>query len=338
VISIKKFLTSNTEDQTLLDVILVLIQGIGEHAVAGNLNDIERFRESIKEIALALAGDISPADLLVRAGAVLQCLEDHNSRAIRHQNLQTAELQTIVRMLTYTVGAISASGHANLNRLGEIEKQIAVASELDDIRGIKLKLAGCLADIRKEAQRQRQETGQTLEQLNQSLDQARLHSAGAPQGQPADPINSLPPRAEAEAALAEAGIAGSSAYAAVMALDRLQVLNQRFGEAVADEILVEFTRMVRKQLTPGDRLFRWGPHAFLALLPRPSTIERVRVEIGRIMESKLEHTIEMPSRSVMVPIVARWTLLPMMAAPRLIYQQIDAFISGSAQRDRTRLE
>ena len=91
--------------------------------------------------------------------------------------------------------------------------------------------------------------------------------------------------------------------------------------------------MVQKQLATDDRLFRWGGPALLALLPRTDNIEIVRSEVGRIMATRLEHTIETPSRSMLVPIAARWTLFPMMAAPRLMFQKIDAFAAMPASRD-----
>jgi GGDEF domain-containing protein len=99
----------------------------------------------------------------------------------------------------------------------------------------------------------------------------------------------------------------------------------RFGQEAGDEILVKFVHTVRDKLQTGDRLFRWSGPTFLALLPRSDGLERTRGEIGRLMEARLEHTIQTPSRSMMVPVTARWTVFPMMAAPRLFYQRIDNF-------------
>jgi GGDEF domain-containing protein len=335
VISIKKFLALDTEaDQTLMHVVRILIQGIGEHAIEGDAGEYARFRNSIQEISDALVDGISPAELLVHAGSVLNALDDYNGRTAAHQHLQTGELQHMVKMLTSTVKAVTAASNANASILCDIENRIVTISEIDDVRIIKAKLSDCLTEIRNEAERQQKETGDTIEQLNYELTQVRKRAET--QLLPADGqdlITGLPLRSQAEAALAESGRSGAQAFAAILVLDRLQLLNQRFGREAGDEILVAFTKMVAKQLTPEDRLFRWGGPALLALLRRPKGIESVRSEVARIMATRLDHTIQTPSRSVLIPIAARWTLFPMMAAPRLIYQKIDAFAAKPVARE-----
>jgi GGDEF domain-containing protein len=338
VISIKKFLSQNNDeandedraDPALMHVVRGLVQGIGEHAVAGDPEDCARFRESIRVVSEDLAGEISSADLLVHTGSVLKALEGHNRRTARHQRLQTAELQHMVQMLTSAVGAVSALSEANIGRLNEIEKQVASASELGDVRVIKAKLSDCLCDIQKEAERQRKETGDTIVKLSLGLNHARKQAAEIAAR---DPVTGLPRRPEAEGALAEAVRMETNAFAAVLVLDRLQILNNRFGREVGDEILVAFTRHVQKLLTPEDQLFRWSGTALLAFLPRESGIERVRGEVGRMMETRLEHTIQTPSRSILLPVAARWSLFSMITATRLMYQKIDTFAALPVARD-----
>jgi len=115
----------------------------------------------------------------------------------------------------------------------------------------------------------------------------------------------------------------------MMVIDRMQILNLRYGRDVGDQILFEFAAMTQQLLTVEDRLFRWGGPALLAIMRRPgASIGSVRSEVGRIMQTKLEHMIQTPSRSVMIPITARWSLFPVMAAPRLMYQKLDSFAAS----------
>jgi len=331
VISIKKFLSLDTEsEQTLTHVMRILVEGIGQHAAAGDAEDCARFRETVREFLDGLVDGISRAELLVRAGSVLNGFEDYNHRTIKHQRLRTEELQNMVKMLASTVKVVSAASNSNVGILGDIEARITMVSQLDDVRIIKAKLSDCLIDIRKEAERQQKETGEIIEQLNHELNHTRNHPADPHTGEGRDVITGLPLRPEAEVALAQLGKAGIRAYVAVLVVDRLPALSRRFGREASDEVLITFTRMIAKQLLPEDRLFRWAGPAFLALLPRNNSLEIVRNEVGRIMAARLEHTIQTPSRSIMVPIAARWILIPMMAAQRLICQKIDAFTATPA--------
>lgn len=334
MISIKKFLSSDSEaERALLHVVRILIQGMGEHAIPGEAGDNARFRESVRKTSDALLGEITPEDLLVHAGAVVKELEDYNRRTARQHSLHSTELQHMVKMLTNTVAAVSAAGDANLNRLCEIEKRVASASQLDDVRTIKSRLSDCLADIRNEAERQRKRHQTTVDELNQGLEEARKRTPGAVDAPAQDAVTGLPLRTAAEIALADASQAGTSAFAAVLVLDRLQALNLRFGREIGDEVFSEFAGMIRKSLSFGDQLFRWSGPALLALLPRPNSIERVRKEVAQILDTKQEHTIETPSRSILIPIGARWAVFPMMAAPRLIYKRIDTFAAVLAARE-----
>jgi GGDEF domain-containing protein len=326
VISIKKFLSSDSEAvRPLMHVVRTLIQGIGEHATAGEAVDVALFRESIREISRAITDEVGPEDLIAHANSALHALGEHNLRTSRQQALHSTELQNMVKMLTSAVRAISAAGNANISRLSEIENRIAYASRLDDVRLIRTQLSDCLADIRHEAERQRRNQQSTIEHLSQGLSECRLQSPNAVENPAQDAVTRLPVRQAAEQALVDASQEGAPAFAAVLVLDRLQALNLKFSREVGDEVLAEFARAIEQKLPYPDQLFRWGGPSLLALLHRRTTIESVRAEVGRILDTKLEHNIQTPSRSIMIPIAPRWAVFPMMAAPRLLYKRIDTF-------------
>jgi diguanylate cyclase (GGDEF)-like protein len=334
VISIKKFLSSDSEAaRAFLQVVQTLIDGMGEKTTTGEAADVALFRESIRSISRALTDEAGPEDLMEHANSALRALGEHSVRVSRQQALHSAELQNMVKMLTSAVAVISAAGEVNIGRLSEIENHIAYASQLDDVRVIKNKLSGCLNDIRNESERQRRNQQTTIEHLSRGLSECRQGAPAAVEKPSQDTVTRLPVRSAAEQALADAGQEDAPAFAAVLVLDRLQALNLKYGREVGDEVLGEFARTVEKKLPYGDQLFRWGGPSLLAVLHRRTTVERVRSEIALIIEAKLEHNIKTPSRSIMIPIGARWAVFPMMAAPRLLYKRIDTFSAVISGRD-----
>jgi diguanylate cyclase (GGDEF)-like protein len=326
LISIKKLLSNETSaDSALIKVVRILLQGIGQYALKSDVAECIPFHESINSLSDALGGGekIHPDDLLVRTGTILKGLEDHTRRTAALQDLQTAELKNMVKMLASTVSGIASASEDKVGTLGEIEKQVAEVSELTDIRVMKARLADCLVEIRNEAQRQAGQTREMVERLNNELAQVRQRAASFLEDK--DRLTGLPTRTEAEAALTKHAQEGGHFYVALFIFDRIEYLNERFGRDVGDELLVAFSRMIKQRLKPADKLFRWGGPAFLALLPRASTLEQIRTEVGRAMAGSVEHSIQTRGLDVLIPLTTRWTLLPLLSAPRLMVQKIDAF-------------
>jgi diguanylate cyclase (GGDEF)-like protein len=316
-----------------MHVVRLLVQGIGQHSAAGDGEENTSFREKMKDASDALIDTVNPSDLLVRSGWVLNELEQHTRRGDRVHRLQNTELQNMVKMMASALSNISATSKVNISKLSDIAKNVGVASELNDVRLIKSKLSECLIDIQEEAKRQETEIAETIQELREGLDRVREEPALAGHARTADTVTGLPCRPDAEGAIAEAARSTAISFVAVMVLERLQVLNARFGREAGDEILAAYAQMVKKSLTPQDRLFRWGGPALIALLPRQRSLQLVRSEFTHIMETRLEHNIQTPSRSVLIPVSAKWCLYPMMAAPRLLVQKIDEFAAGPAPRE-----
>ncbi len=336
MITLKQFLSAGQEvDHTPMHVVRLLVQGIGQHAAIGDGEESTSFRETMKEASEALIDTINPADLLVRSGWVLNELEQHTRRVDRVHKLQNAELQNMVKMMASALSNISATSKVNISKLNEIAKNVGVASELNDVRLIKSKLSECLIDIQEEAKRQQTEIAETIQELREGLDRVRDEPAhpGVGHARTADAVTGLPCRPDAEAAIAEAARSNAISFVAVMVLERLQILNARFGREAGDEILASYSQMVKKSLTPQDQLFRWGGPALVAVLPRQRSLQLVRSEFTHIMGTRLEHNIQTPSRSVLIPVAAKWCLYPMMAAPRLLVQKIDEFAASPAMRE-----
>jgi diguanylate cyclase (GGDEF)-like protein len=55
--------------------------------------------------------------------------------------------------------------------------------------------------------------------------------------------------------------------AAVIDLDNLKLVNDRFGHAAGDQLLRHLVAVLREGLRPTDRLYRWGGDEFLLIVP-----------------------------------------------------------------------
>lgn len=319
MISLKKILQDGgAAEETLLRIVRLLLQGIQQHAIEGDPQDANGFRAGVQGLTDSLEGDLTVSELLVQAGSVLQTLEDYNRRTARYLKRPAGEWQAAVIMLISAIAAMHAAGGPTVSQLREIAGRVRAACGPEETHKIRLQLSECLTALQ-------------LDNRRREPDPPAPGERQRPPETGSEPAVGLHTRPQAEEALAGAWQTDPPSYVAVMALDRLRIFNIRFGHSVGDEVVRFYSQFVRQRLRPEDRMFRWSNAALLALLPRPNRLEIVRDEIARLMEAHCEHTVQTASRTILLPIAARWTVFPSMAAPRLLINKIDAFTEIGAK-------
>ena len=333
MISLRKFWSVPDAPQgagDLLRIVRLMMQGIALHAVEGDPQDYQIFRRDLQEQLEALDAGPTPAELLLRTGSVLKTLEDYNERTTRHLRMQGAELHHMIAMLTRTVATLGSGSEQSLGRLREIEGQLEKTSAIEDVRILKTRLEECLESIRTETKRQKSESSRTVESLRQEIrgSQERISAAGA--GHALDPATGLPARSAAAAALAEWALSDKPPYAALFIVDRIPLINARFGYPVGDRVLKTYLEELRGRLAPGDQIFRWSGPAFLALLYRTDRIEKVREQLRFQLPAKIERTFELSNRSALLSISATWAIFPVTEPLDALIEQLDGFLTSQA--------
>jgi len=69
-------------------------------------------------------------------------------------------------------------------------------------------------------------------------------------------------------------------------IDHFKSVNDRFGHITGDEVLIEFTRVLKRHLNRSATLFRWGGEEFIILLPRSTLQEAIK------LAETMRHAIE----------------------------------------------
>jgi diguanylate cyclase (GGDEF)-like protein len=269
---------------------------------------------------------------MVEAGTVVQALEDYANRTTQVIQQNRAELQAMVGMLAKTVESVASESSASVSRLQQIEEQLTAATEIEDVRLLRAKLADCLTSIQEETAKRREQQEQALQALREQkkcADEVGERYSDSNR----DVVTGLGDRASAETEINEAIREQRKFYAAVLVLDRLQSYNAAFGHAVGDNVLKHFAEFIGSRVRPGCQLYRWTGPAFLLLIERASRAETVREELSALMAQNCEHHVQTATRSIHLPVKCRWTLLPMMLAPRLLMQRVDNFIASPQNAD-----
>jgi GGDEF domain-containing protein len=327
MISIKRYFTLTPDElEKALQAVHLLIKGMGKYAIEAEKAEFDQFQEEMESYASQVQGPDPEQDLLVTSGAVLKTIEAYHRRTSALIRAQSTELQSIVTMLSDTIVKIGGANEDTTSRLRDLEKQLVQASAVDDVRTLKACMADCLQSVRDEMESNRSQAAQTIHTLQSQLDgtSERLEGAHPPAGR--DPVTNLPNASAAEAALAIAAQEPSKHFVAVFVVNRVQLINARFGHAVGDEIM----NVARDHLAGNlaDPLFRWRGPSLMMLLQRSAQLEEVRMSLHRIASCKLQKNVDLGSRSALLPVTLAWTVFPMQPSARLIAQKADAFVAA----------
>jgi diguanylate cyclase (GGDEF)-like protein len=233
-----------------------------------------------------------------------------------------AELQNIIGMLTRAVATFGSACDRSVARLQKIECQLEQASGSEDVPLLKRSIQECLESIRDETLKQKAERARTHEML-QVLETSHSAPAKAP-----DPVTGLPNRLEAEAALAAAAEGQTPAYVAMLLVDRVALINSRYGHAAGDEVLKLFLESLQTRVLPDDRIFRWSGPAFVVILERTDRLEKVRHLFRAVVPGKIERTIHAANRTALISISSTWTLLPVVVPPADVIEELDKFLAN----------
>jgi GGDEF domain-containing protein len=300
--------------------------------VEGDRAGYDAFRTEMEQIRQRAIQDATPESLFVTAGSAVQAMENYNRQISAFLRKQGSELQCIVSMLFETIITIGGENMRSAQRLQELGDKLERVGALEDLQKLKSSLGDCLHSFREEAQRQKAESEETIQSLQQEIE--RVHErAGSATFEDLDPVTTLPRQAAGLQAMQEAIQSGKRRYVVAMVVNRMQSVNARFGFHVGDRILRAFKENVEKQLMRADKLFRWEGPAIVVMLERKEPIEQVRAQIRRILDGRLEEIFDVEGRSVMIPISAAWSAFTLMPPLANATKQIQAFIASQGSRD-----
>lgn len=309
----------------------LLLQVISVHAVEDDLVEHKRFQTDIHALADRFEAMTTISDRSVVVGEALHTIEEHNRRTTKSIRTKATELQKMATMLTEAVIAAGAHSEACVTRLEQIEKSLSQVLVAEDVRLLKSQLSECLEMVRDETQRQKAERGLMIEQLQQQLAQSQTDSRVSAVS--IDTATELPDILEANKELNRAIARRDSAYVLLIIVNRLQAINARFGYVIGDKVLGVAARHFRSALSAADKLYRWQGPSLLGILRRGGSMESVSSEVRRFADVKLEGTFGVNGRSILLPISANWTILPIVPPLEMLIRKIEIFTAAQVPRD-----
>lgn len=308
----------------------LLMQGISLHAVEGDTAEHKLFRDQVDSAIKQFEQDRAHRRLIT-TGSILKLLEHYNRYTSRFYKKQAGAQQQMVALLSKTLVDIGAANNDTAAQMSQIYKSLEKASNLDDIQELKFALTGCMKEIEKERERQTAESQGVIEELRTRLEAINNRTREAVPREPhiaVDPVTELPgPQAAREALeLASADPAGT--FIGVFVPNRLRAINARHGYGVGDRLLITLRNKLQEKVSKADQLFRWRGPCIIVLLHKRSSLLETRTEIAEVGNLRLQETIEIGSRFVLLPLSFSWEVLPFNSTMDELVSHLDEFVAG----------
>ncbi|HEV2199819.1 MAG TPA: GGDEF domain-containing protein [Bryobacteraceae bacterium] len=301
---------------TLLHAASLILEGIAVHSVELVGNDRGAFQELMRRHSRELMeAGAKPAATMVVVGAAIQSIQAFNRRTEQEMQAQVREIRAIVALLASALARACAGNQRAVAGIRSMERGMERASQLEDIQDVKRELAGCLAGVGKELERQASEAAANdsiaRHALRDPIVQLATQEASGPGAELfADPVTGLPGVRQAQSAIA--GSLGAGHHAVVAAtVDRIEAINTRFGREAGDRVMLFISQHFASKLQPDDQIFRWHGPCFLALVDRGDSVEALRAEMNRLLAPRIDHMIEIGERSILVPLSLSWIVIPL---------------------------
>ena len=312
--------------ETYLRTSQLLLQAVGLHAVEGEPDECQSFRNTIERLQSKIGEKAPLAESLIAVGAAARAMHEYGSRTTRFIKAQNLEWQEFARLLLGAVGDFAPTA-LQPEKLRDIHWKIGKVADVEDIRDLKKLLSDCLEAIRNQVSATKTTDAQNIAEHEPPPEKALENAVAAEPIREPDSLTGLLARSDAEIAIRESRRDSRRSFVVLFVIDRLRHIKSRFGDSVGDRIIALFLQRLTESLPADDRLFRWGEASVVSLVKTCESEDQVRRQIQRILFKRLVETFTIKNQSVVLPISATWIVVSTTDADYdAVVSRVDSFV------------
>jgi GGDEF domain-containing protein len=327
MISLKRFMHTDNEADTMAEALQrsfgLLLQALELHTTPGEDVDYDDFRKNLARLHESFASKHNPSELMVITGSLIQAYREYNVRTDQFMRLKTNELTRAIKLLSKAVSSMVEGSQRSVHSLERVTTRIKEASASEDLIGLKIELSKCLDDLQQEVTVQQGAYGAAREMLSEM----RSLPAQQPQSTAGVSVRISENCSEAHAAIAEYARDRRHGFVVLFVVDQLDLITQRHGLAVAQEVLKTLELKLVKSFCPSDQLYRWRESGFVFISRAPTQSELCQA-LHSFTARKGLSTIEVAGHEIHLAIHYRWTVVAITenTSQWEMASQLDAFI------------
>jgi hypothetical protein len=336
MISIRKYLNMNAgggrealdpdSKDALHSLLCGVLDAINQHVLSGDACGPQRLE--VTQLREAVQRGWTEEEGAQAAHAISRILAEHHETVSRGATSLTVEMQHIFAMLNQAL-IVLADGHdRSVARLIKIQESLLRTSMIQDIVALKSSLADTVRFIQAESAEAHESAAQELARFEtevsrtrEFLGSTRTELAGRPEGvtKIAESLKKVVP--------------GEALYLVAFLFDRLQAVTQRYGPAVADELIFRLIKERLQPVAPSDTAYRWTPSSLVAVFRRPRDLAGLRKEVAILNGAPLVHRIALGNRTAVMTMTPSHLVAEGVSdSPAPLIEQVDRFTGILSQQ------
>ncbi len=267
-----------------------------EHILVTDTEEHTWFCTNLENFAERLREDHSVTNVEVVGALVTKTLTDHYAKLSRQTESRDQELKRIISLLAETASSLDHENKQFYAQLGHTVQGFQSISQLEDVAFMRKKLSKQVVHLQETVGRQETVSGNLVSKLQAELDSAHSEIETLTLATTTDPLTQLPTRRAAERLIREK-IEREEPFSVAMAvIDRLDIVNLRYGAQLGDTALRRFSGTLKTQLPKRAFLCRWGGPAFVALLDNTPAAD-LKAAIQKVLAAIAGQPLETEGRS-----------------------------------------
>jgi hypothetical protein len=128
--------SNHDNENTLRQVVELLIEKLGQCAVEADPGELETFREEMSAVSGALPPDLPPKNLLVIAGSAAEVLEKYNRQITKTIGKQNDSYKTIIRMFHDSLVKIAGTNAECVQSLDNMSEELKGDAAFKDLQSL----------------------------------------------------------------------------------------------------------------------------------------------------------------------------------------------------------
>ena len=279
MISIKKHIENFSVGSPLQDAYFELIDGLIEvtrdRLPATDPNAKSRFGKDADRCAGKLRSAKSAAEVDTVSAQLKSLLEQQWHYVSGYFFDREKEMAGIISLLADAAAKLDTGNTEFYESLRQTAHQMDTTSRMADVTQLRAKLREQSRFLANEVGRQEARSKSAVAGIRRGIESARREARSIGRFVNTDTLTALPSKLHGEHMLADLLRRKTPVAVAVINVEGLQAVEQRFNEKAAHAVVREFASRLERHLPPAIHLYRWGPASF-ASFTGDSTHEELR--------------------------------------------------------------